>query len=68
MCDAALPVMYLRARLTNAGAGARRLTLTALVDWVMGERTSRLTRAFAQDGCALCAGEMPGVGFAAFVR
>ena len=68
MCDAALPVMYLRARLINAGAGARQLTLTALVDWVMGERTSRLTRAFAQDGCALCAGEMPGVGFAAFVR
>lgn len=66
-CDAELNAMYMRIKLTNSGAVRRQLSLTGLVDWVMGERTSRLTRAFTRGDCALCVGDMPGVGYAAFV-
>lgn len=66
-CDAELEMIYMNARLINPASEKRSLSLTGFVDWVMGERTSRLARAFTRGDCALCAGDMPGVGYAAFV-
>lgn len=65
-CDDELPVIYMRVRLDSTKA--RRVSLTGFVDWVMGAHTSRLTRAYAQGGMALCEGDMPGVGWCAYVE
>lgn len=66
-CDAELPVMYMCVNMHSADGCAHDVSLTGFVDWVMGNAPSRLTRAFVRQDMALCAGDMPGVGFAAFV-